>query len=73
MVQFPRVVTLATPAGSLRPSVVPHALDGGDVVLWGFLVRGIGFRYRVALLSGFGLVSLLLQQIDRSKIDILLD
>jgi len=26
---------------------------GGGVVLWGFLVRGIGFRYRVALLSGF--------------------
>ena len=31
------------------------------MVLWGFSVRGIGFRCRVALLGGFGLVSLLLR------------
>jgi len=61
MVWFPCVVTLITPAGSLRPSVVPYTLDGGDVVLWGFSVQGIGFQYWVALLSGFGLVSLLLR------------
>ena len=30
------------------------------MVLWGYLVRGMGFRCRIALLDGFGLVSLLL-------------
>ena len=36
-------------------------VDGGDVVLWGFLVREMGFQCRIALLGGFGLVSLLLR------------
>ena len=36
-------------------------IDGGDMVLWGFLMRGIGFRCQIALLDGFGLVSLLLR------------
>ena len=36
-------------------------VDGGDVVLWGFLMWGMGFRCRIALLGGFRLVSLLMR------------
>ena len=43
------------------PPSLPMLADGGDVVLWGFSVRGIGFRCRIALLGGFGLVSLLMR------------
>jgi len=39
-------MTFATPTGSLRPFIVPYALQiGGDVVLWGLLVQEIGFQY----------------------------
>ena len=31
------------------------------MVLWGFLVRGTGFRYRITLFDGFGLVLLLIR------------